>query len=120
MSAYLTGKLYIQADTTVPGLSGYKDWKFSRLELYPNLGKTTKSISKMTYKRSTPVTQKEIQSVKKSQNLLDSAQEALVYENAKPTITTFADGTALMTYLNDTEENSGGQTTLFVSEWCME
>ena len=112
VSAYLTGKLYIQADTTVPGLSGYKDWKFSRLELYPNLGKTTKSISKMTYKRSTPVTQKEIQSVKKSQNLLDSAQEALVYENAKPTITTFADGTALMTYLNDTEENSGGQTTL--------
>ena len=112
VSAYLTGKLYIQADTIVPGLSGYKDWKFSRLELYPNLGKTTKSISKMTYKRSTPVTQKEIQSVKKSQNLLDSAQEALVYENAKPTITTFADGTALMTYLDDTEENSGGQTTL--------
>ena len=112
VSAYLTGKLYIQADTTVPGLSGYKDWKFSRLELYPNLGKTTKSISKMTYKRSTPVTQKEIQSVKKSQNLLDSAQESLVYENAKPAITTFADGTALMTYLDDTEENSGGQTTL--------
>ena len=112
VSAYLTGKLYIQADTTVPGLSGYKDWKFSRLELYPNLGKTTKSISKMTYKRSTPVTQKEIQSVKQSQNLLDSAQESLVYENAKPTITTFADGTALMTYLDDTEENSGGQTTL--------
>ena len=112
VSAYLTGKLYIQADTIVPGLSGYKDWKFSRLELYPNLGKTTKSISKMTYKRSIPVTQKEIQSVKKSQNLLDSAQESLVYENAKPTITTFADGTALMTYLDDTEENSGGQTTL--------
>ena len=112
VSAYLTGKLYIQADTTVPGLSGYKDWKFSRLELYPNLGKTTKSISKMTYKRSTPVTQKEIQSVKKSQNLLDSAQESLVYENAKPVLTTFADGTALMTYLDDTEENSGGQTTL--------
>ena len=112
VSAYLTGKLYIQADTIVPGLSGYKDWKFSRLELYPNLGKTTKSISKMTYKRSTPVTKKEIQSVKKSQNLLDSAQESLVYENAKPAITTFADGTALMTYLDDTEENSGGQTTL--------
>ena len=112
VSAYLTGKLYIQADTTVPGLSGYKDWKFSRLELYPNLGKTTKSISKMTYKRSTPVTQKEIQSVKQSQNLLDSAQESLVYENAKPSIMTFADGTALMTYLDDTEENSGGQTTL--------
>lgn len=112
VSAYLTGKLYIQADTTVPGLSGYKDWKFSRLELYPNLGKTTKSISKMTYKRSTPVTQKEIQSVKQGQNLLDSAQESLVYENAKPAITTFADGTALMTYLDDTEENSGGQTTL--------
>ena len=112
VSAYLTGKLYIQADTSVPGLSGYKDWKFSRLELYPNLGKTTKSISKMTYKRSIPVTQKEIQSVKKSQNLLDSAQESLVYENAKPAITTFADGTALMTYLDDTEENSGGQTTL--------
>ena len=112
VSAYLTGKLYIQADTIVPGLSGYKDWKFSRLELYPNLGKTTKSISKMTYKRSAPVTKKEIQSVKKSQNLLDSAQESLVYENAKPTITTFADGTALMTYLDDTEENSGGQTTL--------
>ena len=112
VSAYLTGKLYIQADTTVPGLSGYKDWKFSRLELYPNLGKTTKSISKMTYKRSTPVTQKEIQSLKQSQNLLDSAQESLVYENAKPAITTFADGTALMTYLDDTEENSGGQTTL--------
>ena len=112
VSAYLTGKLYIQADTIVPGLSGYKDWKFSRLELYPNLGKTTKSISKMTYKRSTPVTKKEIQSVKKSQNLLDSAQESLVYENAKPTITTFADGTAIMTYLDDTEENSGGQTTL--------
>ena len=112
VSAYLTGKLYIQADTSVPGLSGYKDWKFSRLELYPNLGKTTKSISKMTYKRSIPVTQKEIQSVKKSQNLLDSAQESLVYENAKPTITTFADGTALMTYLDDTEENAGGQTTL--------
>lgn len=112
VSAYLTGKLYIQADTIVPGLSGYKDWKFSRLELYPNLGKTTKSISKMTYKRSTPVTQKEIQSVKQSQNLLDSAQESLVYENAKPAITTFADGTALMTYLDDTEENSGGQTTL--------
>ena len=112
VSAYLTGKLYIQADTIVPGLSGYKDWKFSRLELYPNLGKTTKSISKMTYKRSAPVTKKEIQSVKKSQNLLDSAQESLVYENAKPAITTFADGTALMTYLDDTEENSGGQTTL--------
>ena len=112
VSAYLTGKLYIQADTSVPGLSGYKDWKFSRLELYPNLGKTTKSISKMTYKRSTPVTQKEIQSVKQSQNLLDSAQESLVYENAKPAITTFADGTALMTYLDDTEENYGGQTTL--------
>ena len=112
VSAYLTGKLYIQADTIVPGLSGYKDWKFSRLELYPNLGKTTKSISKMTYKRSAPVTKKEIQSVKKSQNLLDSAQESLVYENAKPTITTFADGTAIMTYLDDTEENSGGQTTL--------
>ena len=112
VSAYLTGKVYIQADTIVPGLSGYKDWKFSRLELYPNLGKTTKSISKMTYKRSIPVTQKEIQSVKKSQNLLDSAQESLVYENAKPAITTFADGTALMTYLDDTEENSGGQTTL--------
>jgi len=112
VSAYLTGKLYIQADTIVPGLSGYKDWKFSRLELYPNLGKTTKSISKMTYKRSTPVTKKEIQSVKKSQNLLDSAQESLVYENAKPSIMTFADGTALMTYLDDTEENSGGQTTL--------
>ena len=112
VSAYLTGKLYIQADTIVPGLSGYKDWKFSRLELYPNLGKTTKSISKMTYKRSTPVTKKEIQSIKKSQNLLDSAQESLVYENAKPAITTFADGTALMTYLDDTEENSGGQTTL--------
>ena len=73
VSAYLTGKLYIQADTIVPGLSGYKDWKFSRLELYPNLGKTTKSISKMTYKRSAAVTKKEIQSVKKSQNLLDSA-----------------------------------------------
>ena len=112
VSAYLTGKLYIQADTIVPGLSGYKDWKFSRLELYPNLGKTTKSISKMTYKRSAPVTKKEIQSVKKSQNLLDSAQESLVYENAKPSIMTFADGTALMTYLDDTEENSGGQTTL--------
>ena len=112
VSAYLNGKLYIQEDTTVPGLSGYKDWKFSRLELYPNLGKTTKSISKMTYKRSTPVTQKEIQSVKQSQNLLDSAQESLVYENAKPSIMTFADGTALMTYLDDTEENSGGQTTL--------
>ena len=112
VSAYLTGKLYIQADTIVPGLSGYKDWKFSRLELYPNLGKTTKSISKMTYKRSTPVTQNEIQSVKQSQNLLDSAQESLVYENAKPAITTFADGTALMTYLDDTEENAGGQTTL--------
>ena len=112
VSAYLTGKLYIQADTIVPGLSGYKDWKFSRLELYPNLGKTTKSISKMTYKRSTPVTQKEIQSVKQSQNLLDSVQESLVYENAKPAITTFADGTAIMTYLDDTEENSGGQTTL--------
>lgn len=112
VSAYLTGKLYIQADTIVPGLSGYKDWKFSRLELYPNLGKTTKSIGKMTYKRSVPVTKKEIQSVKKSQNLLDSAQESLVYENAKPAITTFADGTALMTYLDDTEENSGGQTTL--------
>ena len=112
VSAYLTGKVYIQADTIVPGLSGYKDWKFSRLELYPNLGKTTKSISKMTYKRSIPVTQKEIQSVKKSQNLLDSAQESLVYENAKPTIMTFADGTAIMTYLDDTEENSGGQTTL--------
>ena len=112
VSAYLTGKLYIQADTIVPGLSGYKDWKFSRLELYPNLGKTTKSISKMTYKRSTPVTQKEIQSVKQSQNLLDSAQESLVYENAKPAITTFADGTAIMTYLDDTEENVGGQTTL--------
>ena len=112
VSAYLTGKLYIQADTSVPGLSGYKDWKFSRLELYPNLGKTTKSISKMTYKRSTPVTQKEIQSVKQSQNLLDSVQESLVYENAKPAITTFADGTAIMTYLDDTEENSGGQTTL--------
>ena len=112
VSVYLTGKLYIQADTIVPGLSGYKDWKFSRLELYPNLGKTTKSISKMTYKRSAPVTKKEIQSVKKSQNLLDSAQESLVYENAKPAITTFADGTALMTYLDDTEENAGGQTTL--------
>ncbi len=112
VSAYLTGKLYIQADTIVPGLSGYKDWKFSRLELYPNLGKTTKSIGKMTYKRSSPVTKKEIQSVKKSQNLLDSAQESLVYENAKPAITTFADGTAIMTYLDDTEENSGGQTTL--------
>ena len=112
VSAYLTGKLYIQADTIVPGLSGYKDWKFSRLELYPNLGKTTKSIGKMTYKRSSPVTKKEIQSVKKSQNLLDSAQESLVYENAKPTITTFADGTAIMTYLDDTEENAGGQTTL--------
>ena len=112
VSAYLTGKLYIQADTIVPGLSGYKDWKFSRLELYPNLGKTTKSIGKMTYKRSVPVTKKEIQSVKKSQNLLDSAQESLVYENAKPAITTFADGTAIMTYLDDTEENSGGQTTL--------
>ena len=112
VSAYLTGKFYIQADTIVPGLSGYKDWKFSRLELYPSLGKTTKSIGKMTYKRSTPVTQKEIQSVKQSQNLLDSAQESLVYENAKPAITTFADGTALMTYLDDTEENSGGQTTL--------
>ena len=112
VSAYLTGKLYIQADTTVPGLSRYKDWKFSRLELYPNLGKTTKSIGKMTYKRSAPVTKKEIQSVKKSQNLLDSAQESLVYENAKPAITTFADGTAIMTYLDDTEENSGGQTTL--------
>ena len=107
VSAYLTGKLYIQADTIVPGLSGYKDW-----ELYPNLGKTTKSIGKMTYKRSSPVTKKEIQSVKKSQNLLDSAQESLVYENAKPAITTFADGTAIMTYLDDTEENSGGQTTL--------
>lgn len=58
------------------------------------------------------MTKKEIQSVKKSQNLLDSAQESLVYENAKPAITTFADGTALMTYLDDTEENSGGQTTL--------
>ena len=112
VSAYLTGKLYIQADTIVPGLSGYKDWKFSRLELYPNLGKTTKSIGKMTYKRSSPVTKKEIQSVKKSQNLLDSAQESLVYENAKPAITTYADGTALMTYLDDTEESSGGQTTL--------
>ena len=112
VSAYLTGKLYIQADTIVPGLSGYKDWKFSRLELYPNLGKTTKSIGKMTYKRSSPVTKKEIQSVKKSQNLLDSAQESLVYENAKPVITTFADGTAIMTYLDDTEENAGGQTTL--------
>ena len=112
VSAYLTGKLYIQADTIVPGLSGYKDWKFSRLELYPNLGKTTKSISKMTYKRSAAVTKKEIQSVKKSQNLLDSAQESLVYENAKPAITTFADGTAIMTYLDDTEENAGGQTTL--------
>ena len=112
VSAYLTGKLYIQADTIVPGLSGYKDWKFSRLELYPNLGKTTKSIGKMTYKRSSPVTKKEIQSVKKSQNLLDSAQESLVYENAKPAITTFADGTAIMTYLDDTEENVGGQTTL--------
>lgn len=112
VSAYLTGKLYIQADTIVPGLSGYKDWKFSRLELYPNLGKTTKSIGKMTYKRSAPVTKKEIQSVKKSQNLLDSAQESLVYENAKPAITTFADGTAIMTYLDDTEENAGGQTTL--------
>ena len=112
VSAYLTGKLYIQADTIVPGLSGYKDWKFSRLELYPNLGKTTKSIGKMTYKRSAPVTKKEIQSVKQSQNLLDSAQESLVYENAKPAITTFADGTALMTYLDDTEENAGGQTTL--------
>lgn len=82
------------------------------MELYPNLGKATKSIGKMTYKRSAPVTKKEIQSVKKSQNLLDSAQESLVYENAKPTITTFADGTALMTYLDDTEENAGGQTTL--------
>ncbi len=112
VSAYLTGKFYVQADTKVPGLSGYKDWKFSRLELYPNLGKTTKSISKMTYKRSTPVTKKEIQSVKKSQNLLDSAQESLVYENAKPAITTYADGTALMIYLDDTEESSGGQTTL--------
>ena len=112
VSAYLTGKLYIQADTIVPGLSGYKDWKFSRLELYPNLGKTTKSISKMTYKRSAAVTKKEIQPVKKSQNLLDSAQESLVYENAKPAITTFADGTAIMTYLDDTEENAGGQTTL--------
>ena len=112
VSAYLTGKLYIQADTIVPGLSGYKDWKFSRLELYPNLGKTTKSISKMTYKRSAAVTKKEIQSVKKSQNLLDSAQESLVYENAKPAITTFADGTAIMTYLDDTEENAGGQTAL--------
>ena len=112
VSAYLTGKIYIQADTIVPGLSGYKDWKFSRLELYPNLGKTTKSISKMTYKRSAVVTKKEIQSVKKSQNLLDSVQESLVYENAKPAITTFADGTALMTYLDDTEENAGGQTTL--------
>ena len=112
VSAYLTGKLYFQADTIVPGLSGYIDWKFSRLELYPNLGKTTKSIGKMTYKRSSPVTKKEIQSVKKSQNLLDSAQESLVYENAKPAITTFADGTAIMTYLDDTEENVGGQTTL--------
>ena len=50
--------------------------------------------------------------MKKSQNLLDSAQESLVYENAKPVITTFADGTAIMTYLDDPEENSGGQTTL--------
>lgn len=36
---------------------------------------------------------------------------------------TFADGTALMTYLDDTEENSGWSDNTnvpFISEWSME
>lgn len=112
VSAYLTGKLYVKVDTLVPGLSGYQDWDFPKLELYPNLGKVTKQVKNLDYKRSKKVTKNQIRSVKKSSNLIASAEDSIIYENAKPAVVTLADGSVLMTYLDDTVEAAKGQTTL--------
>ena len=112
VSAYLTGKLYVKVDTLVPGLSGYQDWDFPKLELYPNLGKVTKQVKNLDYKRSKKVTKNQIRSVKKSSNLIASAEDSIIYENAKPAVVTLADGSVLMTYLDDTVQAAKGQTTL--------
>lgn len=112
VSAYLTGKLYMQADTILPGLSASCEKEFDKLELYPNLGKVTKTAKKFVYKRSKAVSKKQVRSLTNSKDLVDSPENSIIYENAKPTITTLADGTILMAYLDDTVEAAKGQTTL--------
>ncbi len=113
VNAYLTGKAFIQVDTVIPGLSGGYDYKFPKLELYPNLGQITKRSLDVQYTRSEKPTKKMVGQIKKyASGAVDTAEEAFVYENAKPEMVKLPDGRILMTYLDDTEEGADGQAKL--------
>ncbi len=113
VNAYLTGKAFIQVDTVIPGLSGGYDYQFPKLELYPDLGQITKRSLDVQYTRSEKPTKKMVGQIKKyASGAVDTAEDALVYENAKPEMVKLPDGRILMTYLDDTAEGSNGQARL--------
>ncbi|MCM1244859.1 MAG: DUF6273 domain-containing protein [Roseburia sp.] len=113
VNAYLTGKAFIQVDTIVPGLSGGYDYEFPKLELYPDLGQITKRSLDVQYTRSEKPTKQMVGEIKKyASGAVDTAEDALVYENAKPEMVKLPDGRILMTYLDDKTENAKGQAKL--------
>lgn len=119
VTAYLTGKGFIKVNTIIPNLSGEFPYNFPKVELYPNLGKVTKTLSALQYDEPDPVTNQKIKSMTvNTEGAVDATKDALVYENAKPAMIPLADGTILMVYLDDTD----GQAKLMYriyngSEW---
>ena len=114
VTAWLTGKLFVKVDTIIPGLEGVEhSYVFPKLELYPNLGKVEQRSLELQYKLSSQPTQRQIGEIKRyASGAVDTAKEAIVYENAKPEMVCLSDGRILMTYLDDTVSNADGQAKL--------
>ena len=113
VSAWLTGKLFVKVDTIIPGLSGGYDFNFPKMELYPNLGKVEQRSLELQYTLSSQPTQRQIGEIKRyASGAVDTAKQALVYENAKPEMVELPDGRILMTYLDDTVSTADGQAKL--------
>lgn len=104
VTAYLTGKAFIKVDAVIPHLSGEFPYNFPRVELYPNLGKVTKTMSTLRYEESDPVTRQMIKAMSAdSENAVDTTKDSLVYEKAKPKMISLSDGKIPMIYLDDTD-----------------
>ena len=113
VEAYLTGKLFAQVTTIIPHISGDWSYDFPKLELYPNLGTVTKKSGTLQYQEPKAITKKQVRSMAKAaKQAVDSTEDSLVYENAKPKLTKLSDGRMLMVYLDDTEDTASKQTKL--------
>lgn len=118
VNAYLTAEAFVKVESPIPWILSKinknfgekveksKGWsyKFDKLELYPNLGKVTEREAVLQYDEPEPISRQMIRAMEAdSEGAVDTTEEALVYENAKPEMIRLSDGRLLMVYLDDTE-----------------